>query len=782
MARRRKGRLVAMLLALAAVLSLAACGGPNFDALKDDLKFGDEEISDVMTTYSMKIPQNKPGKLIRSPQYAWANKNQGNAIAAAGSAKVYFVANPSAQCDALNATNSQISDDDASEGAGTWTYVSSTRSCDKQRKLSWLEKTMWTMYEQQSGDTIDWLSTSRNTLVASSGTVSTLQNSVLPMYDAWDTNVNKYLNIAQGVLIVAAAISLMVLAARIVWQIGNGSAGMDGHLLGKIGWIFLGVFMGSSAASIALTFFKQAHMTKTVVNGVPTATAGRSTPALASWTPGSGASFFVSDWVRLQVDPFLIIAAVCGVVAAGFKLITTQEGRELVPLGKAFMWAMLTSVCLAGFVNLFQDTVDTWTAGVLKSASNMMRDSWQHNTLAATEFFNLDWPIALVLTIVVWFCNLISKVFCYLRAGLLPIMVGVAPVWAAMSWMETGRQAFGKVMGWLFAFLLYKPVAALVMATGSAIMVTATDGDDSQAITLMLTVSVIVLLPAMIKLIVPAVAGSVGGGGVIPSMLGGIAGMGVMAAGGALKAGAKGVAGAAGATVTAQLISTVACFAYAFSKYPDLRLHKEDWRITGLDLKRHIVQGVPLGLQFSVLAIGIIVMQSVVVKFDMIDGQMVSHAAQNGFGAANKLNSLIMTPVNGLGAAMTSFTAQNLGAGYTHRIRKGILQGLVMAAIIGVCSVGLGLLLTIDGAYLHIFLSADKVTADTIRFGNHFLYVDFSMYLLLCFLFVVRNCVQGIPASPLRAVGRSIRADRPCGHLPDPPGPAVRRRGQRPVP
>lgn len=551
MTRRRKGRLAAMLLALAAVLSLAACGGPNFDALKDDLKFGDEEISDVMTTYSMKIPQNKPGKLIRSPQYAWANKNQGNAVAAAGSAKVYFIANPSAQCDALNATNSQISDDDASEGSGTWTYVSSTRSCDKQRKLSWLEKTMWTMYEQQSGDTIDWLSTSRNTLVASSGTVSTLQNSVLPMYDAWDTNVNKYLNIAQGVLIVAAAISLMVLAARIVWQIGNGSAGMDGHLLGKIGWIFLGVFMGSSAASIALTFFKQAHMTKTVVNGVPTATAGRSTPALASWTPGSGASFFVSDWVRLQVDPFLIIAAVCGVIAAGFKLITTQEGRELVPLGKAFMWAMLTSVCLAGFVNLFQDTVDTWTAGVLKSASNMMRDSWQHNTLAATEFFNLDWPIALVLTIVVWFCNLISKVFCYLRAGLLPIMVGVAPVWAAMSWMETGRQAFGKVMGWLFAFLLYKPVAALVMATGSAIMVTATDGDDSQAITLMLTVSVIVLLPAMIKLIVPAVAGSVGGGGVIPSMLGGIAGMGVMAAGGALKAGAKGVAGSAGKTKNA---------------------------------------------------------------------------------------------------------------------------------------------------------------------------------------------------------------------------------------
>ena len=209
-----------------------------------------------------------------------------------------------------------------------------------------------------------------------------------------------------------------------------------------------------------------------------------------------------------------------------------------------------------------------------------------------------------------------------------------------------------------------------------------------------------------------------------------------------------GVAGAAIATVAAQLISTVGCFLYAFVKYPKLRLHREEWQVTLGDMRRHLGQGIPLGLQFSVLAIGIIVMQSVVVKFDMIDGQMVSHAAQNGFGAANKLNSLIMTPVNGLGAAMTSFTAQNLGAGYTHRIRKGILQGLVMAAIIGVCSVGLGLLLTIDGAYLHIFLSADKVTADTIRFGNHFLYVDFSMYLLLCFLFVVRNCVQGIQRAP----------------------------------
>ena len=208
-----------------------------------------------------------------------------------------------------------------------------------------------------------------------------------------------------------------------------------------------------------------------------------------------------------------------------------------------------------------------------------------------------------------------------------------------------------------------------------------------------------------------------------------------------------GVAGAAAATVAAQRVSTIGCFFYAFARYPELRLQRADWHITWWDIRRHIVQGVPLGLQFSVLAIGIIVMQSVVVSFDMLDGVMASSAAENGFGAANKLSNLMCTPMNGLGAAMTSFTAQNLGAGKPERIKKGTLQALAMMAVIAVISVGLGLILMHNGFYLRIFLSSDKITSETIRFGNTFLYVDFSMYLFLGFIFVVRNCVQGIGRS-----------------------------------
>ncbi len=214
-----------------------------------------------------------------------------------------------------------------------------------------------------------------------------------------------------------------------------------------------------------------------------------------------------------------------------------------------------------------------------------------------------------------------------------------------------------------------------------------------------------------------------------------------------IRAFSLGVFGAAFATVLAQAISAAACFVYAFVKYPALRLQREDFHITPRELWEHSVRGIPLGLQFSVLAIGIIVMQAGVVAFDMTDGVIVSHAAQNGYGAANKIYFLIYTPVNALGTAMTSFTAQNLGAGETERIRRGTLQTLGIMAILSAAAMVLNLLLSRNGAYLYLFLSPDKVTPDTVRFGNAYLYTATATAVLLGFLFVVRSCVQGIEKS-----------------------------------
>ena len=214
-----------------------------------------------------------------------------------------------------------------------------------------------------------------------------------------------------------------------------------------------------------------------------------------------------------------------------------------------------------------------------------------------------------------------------------------------------------------------------------------------------------------------------------------------------------GVAGAAIATVLAQLISTIGCFIYAFSTYPELRVHKPDFAITKNDLMQHASQGIPLGLQFSVLSVGIITMQSVVVQFDMQAGLIVSSAAQTGFGAANKLHNLTATPLNAVGTAMTSFTAQNLGAGKHERIRQGSVQACIIMLSLCALSVAIGLAMTIGDAYFHVFLSADKITPDTIRYGNSFLYVDYAMYPMLGGIFLMRNCDQGIgrPAFTLAA-------------------------------
>lgn len=208
----------------------------------------------------------------------------------------------------------------------------------------------------------------------------------------------------------------------------------------------------------------------------------------------------------------------------------------------------------------------------------------------------------------------------------------------------------------------------------------------------------------------------------------------------------KGPAGAAIATVLAQLISFVLCTAYTFVKYKDLRLKKEDWKVPASAFLQHLKQGVPLALQFSVLAVGVIVMQGAAVKFDVgADGTMTAGTpAQNGYGAATKLINFLMAFYCGLGSAILGYNAQNYGNGNYQRIKKGTLQALLIMLAITVFCFAAGMLLSIDGAYQYIFMSEDKISAESIRFGNAYIYVDISLYFILGFLLVVRSAVQGI--------------------------------------
>lgn len=232
-----------------------------------------------------------------------------------------------------------------------------------------------------------------------------------------------------------------------------------------------------------------------------------------------------------------------------------------------------------------------------------------------------------------------------------------------------------------------------------------------------------------------------------------------------------GVAGAAIATILTQILCTIGCFIYSLKKYEYLRLTKEDFKISLKDISSHLKQGIPLGLQFSVLSIGLIVMLAETVKFDLDpSGVMVAlNPAQNGVGAANKLINFAMAPLSALGTAMVSYNAQNLGAKNYLRVKSGTNQALVLSIILYVICSGISLLLSINGAYQYIFLSPDKITSESIRFGNTYLYVDLSLFIILGFLFVLRNSVQGIGKSIytlLAGAGELVARVGICSFLP----------------
>ena len=500
---------------------IAGCSAPDFGDFSNELKFGDETVSDTQVTDTMRIPSHGLGSLIREDQIKWM-MNEGKIIPntaspAAPPQKIpldragaidELKNNPVMQCQALSHTSQSTSPSE-----GTWKLQDN--SCVKQRELSWLEKTLWSEYEKQSKENFAWLTTSRNTLKASPNSVETLKKNTHVDYNNWGSAAKPYLNILLGVCTIVAVISLMCVGVRLAQQANR--ADQDSQIMDKLTWIFLGAFTASSAGAITAVFF------------MPNGSDGSLHEP--SWTPGSDTTYYLSDWIRAQLDPIIIIAAVVGVMASGITAAVTGSGKGYIKIGKAFMQGLACNILLAGGITVFQDTIDSWTASLMKASSSMMNDAWNHNALNASQFFSLDGFLAVALVLLIWIMGMVMKVFTYLRAGMLPVLVALAGVFSVMSFTQAGDSSFKKVLGWLATFLAYKPAAALFMATGSAIMVTAGLGDDSATITVFLQIGVIAMLPLLVRWIVPAAQGmSMGGGGLF-------AGMASWAAGGAASMG-----------------------------------------------------------------------------------------------------------------------------------------------------------------------------------------------------------------------------------------------------
>ena len=193
-----------------------------------------------------------------------------------------------------------------------------------------------------------------------------------------------------------------------------------------------------------------------------------------------------------------------------------------------------------------------------------------------------------------------------------------------------------------------------------------------------------------------------------------------------------GVEGPAIATVLAQGISGIICLFYMYRKFPVLHASRDEWKPELHYMGKLCFIGIPMGLQYSITAIGSLVLQTAVNGL----GAMVVA----GVTAAQKINMFISCPIESLGQTMAPYTGQNMGAGKLDRIGKGLksasLIGFLMSAICFLIAALFGKQLTL------LFVDAGETAI--IAYSYEFLLFCTGGYCLLTLVNTVRFTIQGM--------------------------------------
>lgn len=193
-----------------------------------------------------------------------------------------------------------------------------------------------------------------------------------------------------------------------------------------------------------------------------------------------------------------------------------------------------------------------------------------------------------------------------------------------------------------------------------------------------------------------------------------------------------GAAGAAYATVISQGVSGVLCLVYIAKKMPELRLQKDDFRLSAHIVKMQVGIGIPMALQYSITAIGTMMVQSAL--------NMLGSMAVAAFTAASKVEQIATQAYVALGTTMATYCAQNIGAGKIDRIRKGFRATTWIGVIY---SLVFGLLTAFFGKYLtYLFVSSDVQTL----MGQVDIYLKCAslFFIALNIVNVYRNGIQGM--------------------------------------
>ncbi len=198
-----------------------------------------------------------------------------------------------------------------------------------------------------------------------------------------------------------------------------------------------------------------------------------------------------------------------------------------------------------------------------------------------------------------------------------------------------------------------------------------------------------------------------------------------------------GVEGPALATVISQALSGAVCLLYMRKKFPILKMSRDDWRFRAHHAAILCKMGVPMGLQYSITAIGTLVIQAAV--------NSLGTAVVAGVTAAQRINAFISSPVEALGQTMAPYSGQNVGAGKIKRIR----QGLVAASLSGFVLSGILLIIVIFTGRSLALLFLDSSEKIIIDYAYQFLLFCCGGYCLLTLVNTVRFTIQGMGYSGL---------------------------------
>lgn len=193
-----------------------------------------------------------------------------------------------------------------------------------------------------------------------------------------------------------------------------------------------------------------------------------------------------------------------------------------------------------------------------------------------------------------------------------------------------------------------------------------------------------------------------------------------------------GVEGAAIATVIAQVVSGLACLIYMARKYEILHIRKHEWKLESQIVGNLCGMGIPMGLQYSVTAIGSVILQTA------LNG--LGSDAVAAFTAGSKLSMFLVCPFDALGSTMATYAGQNVGAKKLDRLTPGLLSSFAMGTVYAVAA--LAVVWFAGPKLLLLFLNADEVRL--IGDAQTYLIWNALAYILLVIVNVFRFTIQGM--------------------------------------